>query len=34
MNFRDFLKSNLGYLDGALGTLLQQSGLPVGEYPE
>lgn len=34
MNFKEFLKSNLVYLDGSMGTLLQQSGLPAGEHPE
>lgn len=34
MSFREFLKSNLVYLDGSMGTLLQQSGLPAGEHPE
>ena len=30
----DFLKENLLYLDGGMGTLLQKKGLPVGELPE
>lgn len=34
MNFKEFLKSNIVYLDGSMGTLLQQSGLPAGEHPE
>ena len=34
MNFKEFLKSNLVYLDGSMGTLLQQNGLPAGEHPE
>ncbi|MBE6644682.1 MAG: homocysteine methyltransferase [Ruminococcaceae bacterium] len=34
MNFRDFLKNNIVYLDGGMGTLLQERGLIPGEYPE
>ena len=34
MNFKEFLKSNIVYLDGSMGTLLQQSSLPAGEHPE
>ncbi len=34
MNFRDFLKDNIVYLDGGLGTLLQSRGLKPGELPE
>ena len=34
MNFREFLKTNIVYLDGGMGTLLQQQGLKPGEYPE
>lgn len=34
MNFRDYLKDNIVYLDGGMGTLLQERGIPVGEYPE
>lgn len=35
MNFRDFLKTQkVIYLDGGLGTLLQQRGLKPGEFPE
>ena len=34
MNFREFLKNNIVYLDGGMGTLLQENGLKVGEYPE
>ncbi|MBR2152497.1 MAG: homocysteine S-methyltransferase family protein [Clostridia bacterium] len=34
MNFRDFLKENIVYLDGGMGTLLQAEGLKTGEYPE
>ena len=34
MNFREFLKDNIVYLDGGMGTLLQEMGLNPGEYPE
>ena len=34
MNFKDFLKNNIVYLDGGMGTLLQEQGLLPGEYPE
>ncbi len=34
MNFKDYLKSNIVYLDGGMGTLLQAKGLKPGEYPE
>lgn len=34
MSFRDFLKNNIVYLDGGMGTLLQAQGLTPGEYPE
>ncbi|MBR2453257.1 MAG: homocysteine S-methyltransferase family protein [Clostridia bacterium] len=34
MNFRDFLKENMVYLDGGMGTLLQGFGLTPGEFPE
>ena len=34
MNFREFLKNNMVYLDGGMGTLLQANGLKPGEYPE
>ncbi len=34
MTFRDFLKNNIVYLDGGMGTLLQSSGLKAGEHPE
>lgn len=34
MNFREYLKSNLVYLDGGMGTLLQSAGLLPGEHPE
>lgn len=34
MNFREFLKDNIVYLDGGMGTLLQEKGLKPGELPE
>lgn len=34
MDFREFLKNNNVYLDGGMGTLLQERGLKPGEYPE
>lgn len=34
MNFREFLKNNIVYLDGGMGTLLQAQGLTPGEHPE
>lgn len=34
MNFREYLKNNIVYLDGAMGTLLQAQGLCPGEFPE
>ena len=34
MNILDFLKNNILYLDGGMGTLLQAQGLQAGEYPE
>ena len=34
MNFREYLKNNIVYLDGGMGTLLQNKGLKVGEKPE
>ena len=34
MNFKDYLKYNIVYLDGGMGTLLQSAGLTPGEYPE
>ena len=34
MNVLDYLKDHILYLDGGMGTLLQQSGLQPGEYPE
>jgi len=32
--FSEFLKNNIVYLDGGMGTLLQASGLMPGEHPE
>ncbi len=34
MNFREYLKNNIVYFDGGMGTLLQQNGLKAGECPE
>ena len=34
MNFKEYLKNNIVYLDGGMGTLLQAQGLRPGEYPE
>lgn len=34
MNIHDFMKNNIVYLDGGMGTLLQKSGLQPGELPE
>ena len=34
MNFSEFLNNNVVYLDGGMGTLLQERGLLPGEYPE
>jgi len=34
MNFREYLKNNIVYLDGGMGTLLQAQGLKPGEHPE
>ena len=34
MNFNDLLKNEYIILDGAMGTMLQQSGLKLGEIPE
>lgn len=34
MNFRKYLKTNIVYLDGGMGTLLQKQGLQPGEHPE
>ena len=34
MNFSEYLKNNIVYLDGGMGTLLQAQGLTPGEHPE
>ena len=34
MNFREYLKKHIVYLDGGMGTLLQARGLKPGEHPE
>lgn len=34
MEFRSFLKNNIVFLDGSMGTLLQSKGLGFGELPE
>ncbi len=34
MNVLEYLDSNILYLDGGMGTLLQEKGLKPGEYPE
>ncbi len=34
MNVLDYIKSNITYLDGGMGTLLQKRGLKPGELPE
>lgn len=34
MNFREYLKTKIVYLDGGMGTLLQKQGLMPGEHPE
>ena len=34
MDFREYLKNNIVYLDGGMGTLLQARGLCAGEHPE
>ena len=34
MSFREYLKENIVYLDGGMGTLLQANGLKPGEHPE
>ena len=34
MSFREYLKNNIVYLDGGMGTLLQAKGLTPGEFPE
>ena len=34
MNIKEYLKDNIIYLDGGMGTLLQEAGLKSGEHPE
>lgn len=34
MNFREYLQEHIVYLDGGMGTLLQEQGLRPGEHPE
>ena len=34
MNVLDYLKENIVYLDGGMGTILQGKGLQAGELPE
>lgn len=34
MNVREYIKDNILVCDGAMGTMLQNSGLKLGEYPE
>ncbi len=34
MNVLEFIKNNIAYLDGGMGSLLQQKGLAPGEQPE
>ena len=34
MNITEYIKSNILYLDGGMGTLLQEMGLAPGELPE
>ncbi|MCR4717656.1 MAG: homocysteine S-methyltransferase family protein, partial [Lachnospiraceae bacterium] len=34
MNIREYIKDNILYLDGGMGTLLQERGLKPGELPE
>ena len=34
MNVLSYLKDNILFLDGGMGTLLQSEGLEPGEYPE
>ena len=34
MGFLDFLKENIVYFDGGMGTLLQEQGLTSGQHPE
>ena len=34
MNLKEYLKDNIIFLDGGMGTLLQSKGLMPGEFPE
>ena len=34
MKITEFLKNNIVFLDGGMGTLLQERGLAAGELPE
>ena len=34
MQIKDFIQTNHLFLDGAMGTMLQQAGLPLGQMPE
>ncbi len=34
MNIKEYIKENIVYLDGGMGTLLQENGLRAGELPE
>ena len=34
MKFKEYLKDNIVIFDGAMGTMLQKEGLPIGENPE
>ena len=34
MTFKEFLSTNILFLDGGMGTLLQKQGLKSGEHPE
>ena len=34
MKITEYIKNNILYLDGGMGTLLQKEGLEVGELPE
>ena len=34
MELKEYLQNNILYLDGGMGTLLQEEGLASGELPE
>ena len=34
MNIKEYIRENILYLDGGMGTLLQKEGLRAGELPE